>query len=272
MTTSSARDPQAILSSLLDAARKAGADAADALFVEGVSSSVSYRLGKLEDVERATKRILTHAEFGLGPPSGTLGLRPKPGGGLGLHPKPGGGLGLRPKPGGGLGLHPKPGGGLGLHPKPGGGLGLHPKPGGGLGDEFLTFAVDSRDDDSLDSIGSGSRNDEVILAQLFTQVGSAMSSLEESAANIENTTAAILTDPMFAARLAQDDARAAAVDMIERTFRELEELSKLARRTVQRVLSHPVFGLGPGNQDMGRSDRDEFARFGGLSGLNLRLL
>src|ERR1044072_6973310 len=47
------RDPQKILSSLLDAARKAGADAADALFVEGVSSSVSYRLGKLEDVERA---------------------------------------------------------------------------------------------------------------------------------------------------------------------------------------------------------------------------
>src|ERR1044072_8261462 len=52
MTTSSARDPQAILSSLLDAARKAGADAADALYVEGLSSSVSYRVGKLEDVER----------------------------------------------------------------------------------------------------------------------------------------------------------------------------------------------------------------------------
>jgi len=53
MTTPPKRDPQAILGSLLDAARKAGADAADALFVEGVSSSVSYRLGKLEDVERA---------------------------------------------------------------------------------------------------------------------------------------------------------------------------------------------------------------------------
>ena len=51
--TSSARDPQAILSDLLDAAKKAGADAADALFVEGVSAGVSYRLGKLEDVERA---------------------------------------------------------------------------------------------------------------------------------------------------------------------------------------------------------------------------
>src|SRR5882757_4762713 len=47
------RDPQKILASLLDAARQAGADAADALYTEGVSSSVSYRLGKLEDVERA---------------------------------------------------------------------------------------------------------------------------------------------------------------------------------------------------------------------------
>ncbi len=51
--TSTARDPQAILDAVLGAAKKAGADAADALFVEGVSSSVSYRLGKLEDVERA---------------------------------------------------------------------------------------------------------------------------------------------------------------------------------------------------------------------------
>src|SRR5580692_9990538 len=49
----SLRDPQIILASLLEAARKAGADAADALYVEGVSASVSYRLGKLEDVERS---------------------------------------------------------------------------------------------------------------------------------------------------------------------------------------------------------------------------
>ncbi|HKY18901.1 MAG TPA: metallopeptidase TldD-related protein, partial [Rhizomicrobium sp.] len=51
--TTPKRDPQAILGCLLEAAKKSGADAADALFVEGVSSSVSYRLGKLEDVERA---------------------------------------------------------------------------------------------------------------------------------------------------------------------------------------------------------------------------
>ncbi len=53
MTSSPKNDPQTILATLLDAAKKAGADAADALHVEGVSSSVSYRLGKLEDVERA---------------------------------------------------------------------------------------------------------------------------------------------------------------------------------------------------------------------------
>ena len=47
------RDPQAVLAALLDAAKKAGADAADALLVESVSSSVSYRLGNLEDVERS---------------------------------------------------------------------------------------------------------------------------------------------------------------------------------------------------------------------------
>jgi PmbA protein len=48
-----ATDPQDILEGLIRAARSAGADAADALLVESVASSVSYRLGKLEDVERA---------------------------------------------------------------------------------------------------------------------------------------------------------------------------------------------------------------------------
>ena len=47
------RDPQALLQTLLAAARREGADAADAIFVESVSSSVSYRLGRLEDIERS---------------------------------------------------------------------------------------------------------------------------------------------------------------------------------------------------------------------------
>lgn len=47
------KDAPERLQDLLRAAKAAGADAADAIFVKGVSASVSYRLGKLEDVERA---------------------------------------------------------------------------------------------------------------------------------------------------------------------------------------------------------------------------
>jgi PmbA protein len=46
-------NPQDLLHDLIRAAQAAGADAADALFVENLSASVSYRLGKLEEVERA---------------------------------------------------------------------------------------------------------------------------------------------------------------------------------------------------------------------------
>jgi PmbA protein len=46
-------DPRDILEQLIVAARRAGADGADALLVQSVSASVSYRMGRLEDVERA---------------------------------------------------------------------------------------------------------------------------------------------------------------------------------------------------------------------------
>lgn len=51
-------EAQAILERLLGAARRAGADAADALIYNAVSSGVSWRLGKLEDVERSEGRDL----------------------------------------------------------------------------------------------------------------------------------------------------------------------------------------------------------------------
>ncbi|HTT99130.1 MAG TPA: TldD/PmbA family protein, partial [Rhizomicrobium sp.] len=46
-------NPQDVLDRLIRAAKTAGADAADGLLVESVSANVSYRLGKLEDVQRA---------------------------------------------------------------------------------------------------------------------------------------------------------------------------------------------------------------------------
>jgi PmbA protein len=47
------KDPCEILDRLLGDARSAGADAADAIFVASVAASVSYRLGRLEELERA---------------------------------------------------------------------------------------------------------------------------------------------------------------------------------------------------------------------------
>ncbi|HVP83275.1 MAG TPA: metallopeptidase TldD-related protein [Rhizomicrobium sp.] len=53
MTTNKKQDPRETLEDLIRAAKRAGADAADALIVGSVASSVSYRMGQLEDVERA---------------------------------------------------------------------------------------------------------------------------------------------------------------------------------------------------------------------------
>ena len=51
-----ADQPLDIASALLERALKAGADSADALFVEGISQGVSWRLGAMEDLERAEGR------------------------------------------------------------------------------------------------------------------------------------------------------------------------------------------------------------------------
>jgi len=53
VTTNKKQDPRETLEDLIRAAKRAGADAADALIVESIASSVSYRMGELEDVERA---------------------------------------------------------------------------------------------------------------------------------------------------------------------------------------------------------------------------
>jgi PmbA protein len=63
---------QTILDDLLKAARAAGADAADALMVEGRSLSVSTRLGKPEDVERSEGRDVGLRVF-VGQSGGSMG-------------------------------------------------------------------------------------------------------------------------------------------------------------------------------------------------------
>lgn len=51
-------EPLALLEDLLARARRAGADAADALYFEATSLGVNWRLGKLEDLERSETRDL----------------------------------------------------------------------------------------------------------------------------------------------------------------------------------------------------------------------
>jgi PmbA protein len=53
VTTNKKQDPRETLEDLIRAAKRAGADAADALIVESIASNVSYHMGELEDVERA---------------------------------------------------------------------------------------------------------------------------------------------------------------------------------------------------------------------------
>jgi PmbA protein len=53
-----ALDPELLLADLLTRARNAGAEAADALLVEGTSLSLAWRLGKSEGIERAEGRDL----------------------------------------------------------------------------------------------------------------------------------------------------------------------------------------------------------------------
>ena len=53
-----ADDPLDLLADLLAAARRAGADAADAVFFESAALSVAWRLGRSEKLERAESRDL----------------------------------------------------------------------------------------------------------------------------------------------------------------------------------------------------------------------
>jgi hypothetical protein len=224
----------------------------------------------LSHVERVTRRGITHARFGLGllsPMPGGFGLEPlKPGGGLeplkpggGLEPlKPGGGL--EPlKPGGGL--EPlKPGGGL--EPlKPGGGL--EPlKPGGGLpgglpgglmtGDLSVDLAL-------------------IRVAELFSEVGSALEIVERATLNVELIARDLLVvspDPAAGSV----EARAAVAQRIGDAFLLLQEASRGARRTIRRALAHPIYGLGPGEGSLTFEVRQDLASRGGLDGRSLRLL
>ena len=204
--------------------------------------------GKVEraigEVERATRRGLTHAKLGLGPASPNLFNVEDPGtSGFSIE---------------------QPKSGLGIE-QPKSGLGIE-QPKSGLG-EF------SNGDSPFSARGGDLRVDMALarVTDLFRQVGQTLRELEQAALQTETTARSMLADPQTQ-NLSKKDLIAVAADEIGRAFRLLEESSTNARRTVRRVLSHPVYGLGPGFAGLGLEERQALASAGGLDRRNLRLL
>lgn len=111
-----------------------------------------------------------------------------------------------------------------------------------------------------------------VIAELFDQVGEALQGIERSTAAFERAMAESLaggaTVPGLAAAEAARQARARA----ERALRLVCEAALDARRILRRVLADPVYGFGPGPEELTADDRRELARAGGMNGEQLVLL
>jgi Clostripain family len=215
---------------------------------------VDKAVQRLETIERALGaaekmilRALTHVRFGLGPYSPQkpqLG-EVKPGTGLG-EVKPGTGIG-EVKPGTG---EVKPGTG---EVKPGtGDVGALLRPGSSTGDLRADLAL-------------------LRVVDLFKQVAGSLIALEAAAAGVEDLARAMLVVAPVSTPDARDAQRATAQE-IDQAFGVLEEASLDTRRTLRRVLAHPVYGLGPGEDPLSIDIREDLAQFGGLTRRFLKLL
>ena len=209
-------------------------------------------LAKIENavqlVEKTTRRVITNRTFGLGPPSSRTDQTQLP-----IH--------LGPKPTGGE-LGPKPTGGE-LGPKPTGGE-LGPKPTGGeLGSETGALFAFMSSDPQVASLA---------VCTLIGLVTSSLVQLERATADVEAMAAQFLFTPKFGAMLSPVAYEATIRTRCEEAFGILADVALQARRTIRRVLAHPVYGLGPGPEGLGQAERDALATAAGLNRRNLALL
>ena len=109
------------------------------------------------------------------------------------------------------------------------------------------------------------------MADLFKQVGQSLISLEAAATGVESAARAWLVDSPVPISNPRDANRATA-QQIDQAFQVLEAASLDTRLTLRRVLAHPVYGLGPGEEPLSMDVREELALFGGLSRRALKLL
>jgi hypothetical protein len=108
------------------------------------------------------------------------------------------------------------------------------------------------------------------VASLFSEVGDVMALLESTLGRVEGTARDLMISPPPG--VSPDIANEARAQEIGDAFRVLLDASTIARRTIRRVLMHPVYGLGPGEVDLPPDLREEFASRGGVDRMNLKLL
>jgi hypothetical protein len=192
--------------------------------------------------ERVVLRALTHVRFGLGPYSPNKLATSGANSGFGdTETKPGSGD-----------TETKPGSGD-TETKPGSGdVGALRRSGSSIGDLRGDLAL-------------------VRVADLFKQVGESLITLEAAASAAEAAARAVLVVSPFST-LDPPAAQIATAQEIGQAFRGLEEASSDTRRTLRRVLAHPVYGLGPGEEPLSLDTREDLALFGGLSRRHLKLL
>ena len=221
--------------------RRAGAPIADEV-VEALRT-LEKAVGEME---RTTKRALTHATFGLGPSTGKVGLG---------EPFVKSGLG-----------EPFVKSGLG-EPFVKSGLG-EPFVKSGLGEPFVKSGLGA----VLASFSAAGESSARSVVVLFALVGEALADLERAVARVEATAAMVLAEQLEAPEVSFKQQMEVCGERIASAFRILDAASNTARRTLRRVLADPVYGLGPGLRGVGLEERQELADVGGLSSRNLVLL
>jgi hypothetical protein len=112
---------------------------------------------------------------------------------------------------------------------------------------------------------------------LYMQVALPLQQLETSAAKLETVLRTVLTDPAVSIDPTNDTERKQyrqyVVEQVEQSFREFDYSLTDATRTTIGVMTHPVFGLGPGPEPgLGAATRQRLAVAAGLSSRVLQLL
>jgi hypothetical protein len=212
----------------------AGSGGAPPLEVTNTVNALDHLETTIARVERAVRRTVTNGAFGLGPgTNGVLGKRD-----LGKRD-----LGKRD-------------------------LGKRDLGKRDLGKRDLG----KRDLGTLMTQAFGAPTPAAVIAELFDQVSQSLQGIERSTAAFERAMAESLAGgPTVPGLAAAEGARQARV-RAERAFRLVSEAALDARRTLRRVLADPVYGFGPGPEELTADDRRELARAGGMNGEQLVLL